>query len=144
LLAACRAHDRDLIFLLAPTSTDERIAEVARRAGGFIYCVSLTGVTGARLRLPDLSAYLTRVRQHTDLPLAIGFGISTAEHVRQVGAVADGAVVASALIDHLDPLPAADQPAAAEAFVRMLVGGRESEVGREGDATVERSKVERR
>ncbi len=123
LLEACRSHGRDLIFLLAPTSTDARIADVAARAGGFVYCVSLTGVTGARTEFPDLSNYLTRVRRHTDLPLAIGFGISTAAHVRQVGAIADGAVVASALINHLEALPPAEQPAAAEAFVRALREG---------------------
>lgn len=123
LLAACRAHRRDLIFMLAPTSTDGRIAEVAKRASGFVYCVSLTGVTGARAALPDLAAYLARVRRRTPLPLAIGFGVSTPDHVRQVGAVADGAVVASALIDHLDRLPEAEQPAAAEAFVRALAQG---------------------
>ncbi len=136
LLAACRAHGRDLIFLLAPTSTDERIANVAARASGFVYCVSLTGVTGARNALPDLAAYLARVRRHTPLPLAVGFGVSTAEHVRLVGAVADGAVVASALIDHLDRLPESEQPAAAEAFVAALRdGSRGAKVGsrRNGD-----------
>lgn len=122
LLAACRAHGRDLIFLLAPTSTDARIADVAERASGFVYCVSLTGVTGGRQELPDLAAYLGRVRQRTDLPLAVGFGISTAAHVRQVGALAEGAVVGSALIAHLDGVPVADQPAAAEAFMRALGG----------------------
>jgi tryptophan synthase alpha chain len=141
LLAACRAAGRDLIFLLAPTSTEARIAEVARRASGFVYCVSLKGVTGARERLPDLSAYLARVRRQTDLPLAIGFGVSTAAHVRQVGEVADGAVVASALIDHLDGIPEAEQPAAAEAFVAALrEGGRRSEDGsRRSDGVAEAS-----
>ncbi len=136
LLAACRAYGRDLIFLLAPTSTDERIAEVAARASGFVYCVSLTGVTGSRHALPDLAPYLARVRRQTPLPLAVGFGVSTAEHVRLVGQVADGAVVASALIDHLDRLPETEQPAAAEAFVAALRdGGRRSAVGsrRNGD-----------
>jgi len=122
LLVACRTHGRDLVFLIAPTSTDRRIADVAARASGFIYCVSLTGVSGARQTLPALEAYLGRVRGQTDLPLAIGFGISTPEHVRQVGAVADGAIIASALINHLDRLPATAQPAAAEAFVRHLIG----------------------
>ena len=77
LLEACRRHGLDLVFLLAPTSTDERIAAVAERASGFIYCVSLTGVTGQRAALPDLRDYLARVRARTDLPLAIGFGVST-------------------------------------------------------------------
>jgi tryptophan synthase alpha chain len=123
LLAACRATGRDLIFLLAPTSTDARIASVAERASGFIYCVSLRGVTGARAALPDLAPYLRRVREHTALPLAVGFGVSTAEHVRQIGQFADGAIVASALIDHLDTLPERDQPLAAEAFIRDLAEG---------------------
>ena len=122
LLEVCRRHGLDLVFLLAPTSTDERIAAVAERASGFIYCVSLTGVTGQRAALPDLRDYLARVRARTDLPLAVGFGVSTPEHVRNVGEVADGAVVASALINFLDTVPDADQVAVAEQFVRGLRG----------------------
>ena len=122
LLAICRQHGLDLIFLLAPTSTDDRIEAVAQRASGFVYCVSLTGVTGQRAALPDLGDYLARVRARTDLPLAIGFGVSTPEHVRQVGDVADGAVVASAMINFLDTVPEDDQLVAAEQFVRGLRG----------------------
>ena len=122
LLEVCRQQGLDLIFLLAPTSTDERIEAVARRASGFVYCVSLTGVTGQRAALPDLHDYLARVRARTDVPLAIGFGVSTPEHVRQVGEVADGAVVASALINFLDEVPEEAQPSAAEQFVRGLRG----------------------
>ena len=117
-----RRHGLDLIYLLAPTSTDERIAAVAARAGGFIYCVSLTGVTGQRDALPDLTGYLARVRARTELPVAIGFGVSRREHVQQIGEVADGAVVASAMINYLDTVAANDQPAAAERFVRALRG----------------------
>jgi tryptophan synthase alpha chain len=120
LAAALRAHGLDFVFLLAPTSTDARIAAVAERASGFIYCVSLTGVTGSRAALPDLRTYLARVRAATDLPLAIGFGISTPDHVRQVAALADGAIVGSALIDAIDAAPSSEKPAAAEAFVRRL------------------------
>ena len=122
LLAACRRYRRDLIFLVAPTSTDARLREVAERASGFVYCVSWTGVTGARDALPSLDGYVARVRAHTDLPLAVGFGVSTTTHVRQIGKVADGAVVASALINHLDRFSPEEQPAAAEAFVRGLRG----------------------
>jgi tryptophan synthase alpha chain len=122
LLAICRRHGLDLIYLLAPTSTDARIEAVAERASGFIYCVSLTGVTGQRDALPDLTGYLSRVRARTDIPVAIGFGISTPEHVRQVGAVADGAVVASALINYVDTVPEDDQAEAAERFIRGLRG----------------------
>ena len=121
LSAACRAHGRDLIFLVAPTSTERRLTEVAERASGFVYCVAVTGITGARTALAaGLADYIARVRRHTDLPLAIGFGISTAAHVRAAGALTEGVVVASALIDHLDTFPPDAQPAAATAFVRGL------------------------
>jgi tryptophan synthase alpha chain len=119
--AACVAAGLDLIFFVAPTTPDERIRRIAKLAGGFIYCVALTGVTGARSALwsglPDL---LQRVRRHTDVPLVVGFGISTAEHVRQVGRMAEGAIVASALIDAIESAPAEERVARAAAFVRGL------------------------
>ena len=122
--AACRRHGRDLIMLLAPTSTDERIAEVARRATGFIYCISLTGTTGARANLATgLSDYLARVRRQTDLPLAIGFGIAKAEHVAEVARLADGAIVGAALLNRLEQVedrPVEERAAALEDFVRGL------------------------
>ncbi len=100
LYTACQAHGLDLIFLLAPTSTDERIGQVAKLATGFIYCVALTGTTGARAELPDaLPQFIGRVRSTTEMPLAVGFGISEPGHARQVAAVADGIIVGSALID---------------------------------------------
>jgi tryptophan synthase alpha chain len=120
-LEPLRAQGRELIFMLAPTSTDARIDAAAARASGFIYCVSLVGVTGARDQLSDdLQAYLERVRRHTDVPLVVGFGISRPEHVRAVAALADGVVVASALINHVDRLPPDEQVAGAAAFVREL------------------------
>ena len=85
---ACRAHGLALVFLLAPTSTPERIAAVVSHATGFVYLVSLAGVTGARDRLPpDLAAFVGRVRSATSLPLAVGFGIATPEHASAVGDV---------------------------------------------------------
>ncbi|MEA2528423.1 MAG: tryptophan synthase alpha chain, partial [Thermomicrobiales bacterium] len=115
------AEGLDLIFMLAPTSTESRIEAAAQRASGFIYCVSLVGVTGAREALSDeLPAYLARVRSHTDVPLAVGFGISRPDHVRATAAIADGVVVASALINHMDLLPPEEQVAGATAFVRGL------------------------
>lgn len=120
---ACIDHQRDLIFMVAPTSTEARLAETAKRASGFIYCVAVTGVTGARDNMSvTLGAYLDRIREHTDLPLAVGFGISTPDHVRQVATHAQGAIVASALINYLDTLSAADQPAGAKKFVQFLKG----------------------
>jgi len=100
---ACVRHGRDLIFMVAPTSTDARLAIAAERGSGFLYCVSVTGVTGAREKMSDtLGEYIGRIRRHTDLPLAIGFGISKPEHVRQVGEIADGAIVGAALINALN------------------------------------------
>lgn len=88
-----------LIPLLAPNSTPERIRQVVTGARGFVYLVSVTGVTGVRDRLPpDLAAYVRRVRGFTALPLAVGFGISKPEHARLVAEIADGVIVASALI----------------------------------------------
>ena len=100
MLGALNPAGIDLIFLVAPTSDDQRIAAVAARARGFVYCVSLTGVTGARQQLSTtLPEYLGRVRRHTDLPLVVGFGVSRPEHVAALRGHADGAVVASAIVD---------------------------------------------
>jgi tryptophan synthase alpha chain len=101
--AACRRHGLAMVYLLAPTSTPERIALAAGRASGFLYLVSVTGVTGARQALPaDLTAFIERVRQATDLPLAVGFGIATPGQAAQVGRLADGVIVGSALINAID------------------------------------------
>ena len=90
------------IFLVAPTSTPERIALIAHNTTGFVYCISRTGVTGARTEMPlDLKELLGRVRAATDKPVCVGFGISRPEHVAQVMAYADGAVIGSALVDFL-------------------------------------------
>jgi tryptophan synthase alpha chain len=97
---ACHANNLRLIYLLAPTSTEERIKRVAQLASGFIYCVSVTGVTGAREELPQgLEAFISRVRRHSDLPIAVGFGISHHRHFEAVGRIADAAVVGSAIVD---------------------------------------------
>lgn len=123
LLALCREHGRDLVFMVAPTSTERRLELVGERGSGFVYCVSVKGVTGARQSVAEgLGAYLDRLRDYIDLPLVVGFGISTPEHVREVGEHADGAIVASAMIDYLNTLPEAEQPAGAAAFVRYLRG----------------------
>jgi tryptophan synthase alpha chain len=89
----------DVIYLLAPTSTLERIRLVADHSSGFIYLVSVTGVTGARQELPkNLSRFISRVRKVTDKPLCVGFGIATPEQARQVTKVADGVIIGSRLI----------------------------------------------
>jgi tryptophan synthase alpha chain len=97
------AHGLDLIFLLSPTSDAERIRLVGRKGGGFIYYVSVTGVTGARSSVADdLRSRITRVRRATSLPVGVGFGISTPAQAAWVGHFADAAVVGSALIDRLE------------------------------------------
>ncbi len=101
--AITRKLKLDLIYLLAPTSTKERISMVAKRSHGFIYLVSLTGVTGARQTLPpELENFVKRVRQQTKQPLCVGFGISTAEQAKRVAQVADGIIVGSRLIQLID------------------------------------------
>jgi tryptophan synthase alpha chain len=96
---ACRAHKLALVYLLAPTSPPERIRLVTERSQGFVYLVSVTGITGARDCLPpDLAAFVQRARAATSKPLAVGFGISTPDQARQVAALADGVIVGSALV----------------------------------------------
>ena len=115
----CREHGLALVYLLAPTSPPERIAEVAARTTGFLYLVSLTGVTGARRALPpDLEEFTGRVRQSAQTPVAVGFGISTPEQAQVVGGLADGVIVGSALINAVEQ--AQDPAQAAGAFVRSL------------------------
>jgi len=88
------------VMLAAPTSTDERLKKVAGASSGFVYCVSLTGVTGARTKLPaNLTDFINRIRRVTDKPLAVGFGISQPEQAKQVSAVADGVIIGSALVN---------------------------------------------
>ena len=95
----CNEHGLALVYLLAPTSTPERIERVAKQSRGFIYLVSLTGVTGARNQLPPgLSDFVARVRSQTDTPLAVGFGIGNGEQARTVAEIADGVIVGSALV----------------------------------------------
>jgi tryptophan synthase alpha chain len=116
---ALHTQEIDLINLLSPTSDSERVRLVAARTSGFSYLVSLTGVTGVRDHLPtDLESFVARVRSMTDLPLAVGFGISTPAHAAQVARIADGVIVGSAL---LKAIGASDEPvAAAYAFIASL------------------------
>ena len=100
---ALHARDLDTIFLAAPTSTDTRLALIAECSTGFLYLISRTGVTGERASLPeDLPALARRVRRFTKLPLAVGFGISSPEHVSVLGGIADAAVVGSALVAEIE------------------------------------------
>jgi tryptophan synthase alpha chain len=119
---ALHAQGIDLIFLLSPTSDNGRLQIVTERTSGFLYLVSLTGVTGARDQLaPDLESFVTRVRSATDLPLAVGFGIGTPAQAAQVARVADGVIVGSALIRAIGT--GEDPVVAARTFVAGLRAG---------------------
>ena len=97
-----KRHGLDLIYLLSPASTEERIELVASRSSGFIYLVSLTGVTGARAKLPEeLESFVARVRERTEKPLCVGFGVSTPEQARRIAKVADGVIVGSRIMQLL-------------------------------------------
>lgn len=116
---SCRRHGLALVYLIPPTASLERIQLIASRSTGFIYLVSLTGVTGARRELsPELGGFIQRVRQVSRLPLAVGFGISNPQQVKAVGALADGVIVGSALIDLIGK--ASDPATAAAGFIREL------------------------
>jgi tryptophan synthase alpha chain len=113
---AFEARELDLIFLLAPTSDETRIRTVTRASQGFVYLVSLIGVTGARTTLSyNLMEFVERVRVLTDKPLAVGFGISTPEQAAWIGEAADGMIVGSALVREIGS--ASDPEAAAATFV---------------------------
>jgi tryptophan synthase alpha chain len=104
-----RAHEIDLIFLAAPTSTDARLQMLDERASGFVYAVSRAGVTGTREKMSaEAEKLVTRLRKVSDLPVAVGFGISTPEHVRDVWRYADAAVVGSAIVQMIEQH--ADEP----------------------------------
>jgi tryptophan synthase alpha chain len=101
--AVTREKGLDLVYLLAPTSTGERIVTVSQKSGGFIYLVSLTGVTGARDALPpELEDFVARVRQKAQQPLCVGFGIASPEQAKRVAAIADGVIVGSRLIQLIE------------------------------------------
>jgi tryptophan synthase alpha chain len=112
----------DTIFLLSPTTTEERIRKAARFGRGFLYGISRLGVTGARDRVADgAEALVRRIRRHTDLPVALGFGISRPEHVAQVGTYADAAVVGSALVSLIaEASSSPDLVGRVEEYIRSL------------------------
>ena len=119
--AALRAHGMDLIFLLAPTSTDERMAQVARVASGYVYYVSLKGVTGAgTLDVGQVEAMLPRIRAHVSIPVGVGFGIRDAETARAIGQSADAVVIGSKIIQLIENEPHEKVVAVAAQFLRTI------------------------
>ena len=122
-----RAHDLDTVFLVAPSSSDERIALTVRACRGFVYAASTMGVTGVRSSISDAASTLvTRTRAMTDLPVAVGLGVSTADQAAQVASFADGVIVGSALVRLLieADTPAAGTRSVADLARRMADGVR--------------------
>jgi tryptophan synthase alpha chain len=122
-LAVMRKNDLAPVFLAAPTSPDERLKAIAENSQGFVYAISRVGITGTQTELAaDAQSLVERLRKFTTLPIALGFGISNAEHVRAVGEFADAAVVGSAIVGLIDKTPAADAADAVGKFVAELRG----------------------
>jgi tryptophan synthase alpha chain len=120
--AAADSAGLALILLVAPTTPDARLAAVCAHASGFVYCVSVTGTTGARSEIAEEAMdLLRRVRRVTDLPRALGFGLSTNAHMEALRGNAEGAVVGSALLDAI-AAQAEDPAGAAERFLRGMLG----------------------
>ena len=116
----CASAGLAFVPLVAPTTPDARLPLVASVASAFVYCVSVTGVTGARTELPpDLDAFLRRVRAHVKVPLAVGFGLSTPAHVKAVGGLAEGVVMGSAIVRAME-----EGAGALEALLKEVVPAR--------------------
>ena len=119
--AELKQHGLDLIFLLAPTSTDERMQQVARVASGYVYYVSLKGVTGAgTLDTAAVQAMLPRIRRHVSVPVGVGFGIRDAVTARAIGEVADAVVIGSRIIQLIDAQPRDQVAPTAQKFLREI------------------------
>ena len=105
-----RSASVDTVFMVAPTTSDDRFATICEHSSGFVYCVTVTGITGARKEMPEgMKELFAKVREHTELPVAAGFGISRPEHMKWLRGKADAAVVGSAIVAEIDrgadPLP---------------------------------------
>jgi tryptophan synthase alpha chain len=120
-LEAMRANRLAPVFLAAPTSPDARLKAIAECSQGFVYAISRTGTTGTRATVgDDASGLVGRLRQFTKLPIAVGFGVSNAEHVEAVGEFADAAVIGSAIVALIEKTEPADAPAAVGRFIAGL------------------------
>ncbi len=123
-LAAMHAHQLAPIFLAAPTSPDRRLKAIGEVSEGFVYAISRVGITGTQQKVAgDASELVARLRQFTTLPIAVGFGISNAEHVAAVGAFADAAVIGSALVSLIETTVAQNGAGAAAAAVGSFIAG---------------------
>ncbi|HEY5177933.1 MAG TPA: tryptophan synthase subunit alpha [Terriglobales bacterium] len=129
-LRAMKAHKLAPVFLAAPTSTEQRLRDLARHSRGFVYAISRTGITGTRQEVAgDARSLVERLRVHTKLPIAVGFGVSTPEQFAEVGSFADAAVVGSAIVQRIEQNPGREAAAVSE-FLSSLTGTAQEAVGR--------------
>ena len=118
----CMENGIHHIPLLAPTSTEERIKLSCEHAGGFIYCVSVTGVTGARDGIStDVEGLVSKIRSHTNLPVLVGFGVSQKRDIEKISKFAEGAVVGSAFLDHISGAEQGDVIESASEFIKNII-----------------------
>ncbi len=128
-LRAMKAHKLSPVFLAAPTSTDDRLHEIARHSRGFIYAISRTGITGTRQELAgDAKSLVERIRRFSKLPIAVGFGVSTPEQFAEVGRFADAAVIGSAIVQRIEEHTGREAAAVAE-FLTSLTATSQSAAG---------------
>ena len=124
-LQAMKAHKLAPIFLAAPTSTDERLRQIAKHSRGFVYAISRTGITGTRQEVAgDAHSLVERLRKFTKLPIAVGFGVSTAEQFAEVGSFADAAVVGSAIVQRIEQNRGTEAAAVAEFLSSLTAAAR--------------------
>jgi tryptophan synthase alpha chain len=129
-LEAMQANQLAPIFLAAPTSPDRRLKAIGEASKGFVYAISRVGVTGAQTQVAgDAAELVARLRQFTKLPIAVGFGISNAEHVAAVGKFADAAVIGSALVSLIERSSVEEAPAAVGRFIAGLGAGKVAMIG---------------
>ena len=124
-LRAMKAHKLAPIFLAAPTSTDERLRQIAKHSRGFVYAISRTGITGTRQELAgDARSLVERLRTYTKLPIAVGFGVSTPEQFAEVGSFADAAVIGSAIVQRIEQNRGREAVAVSEFLSSLVATGR--------------------
>lgn len=129
-LEAMKANQLAPIFLAAPTSPDRRLKAIGEASRGFVYAISRVGITGTQTQVAgDAAELVARLRQFTELPIAVGFGISNAEHVAAVGKFADAAVIGSALVSLIERSSAEEAPAAVGRFIAELGAGKVAMIG---------------
>jgi tryptophan synthase alpha chain len=129
-LRAMKAHKLAPIFLAAPTSTDQRLRAIAKHSRGFVYAISRTGITGTRQEVAgDARSLVERLRAHTKLPIAVGFGVSTPEQFAEVGSFADAAVIGSAIVQRIEQSPGREAAAVAEFLSSLATTTQHAQAG---------------